>query len=324
MRRNFIRAALAALALGATLVGAFAQAYPTRPIRFVAPFAAGSATDTVARVFADRMSVALGQPIVVENRPGAAGLLGADAVAKAPADGYTILVGTNSTNAAATALFRSVPFDMERDFEPISFLASVPLIVGVAATSPHRTLRDLVAHARANPGQVTFASASASQRVSTEMLAAMTGIRLTHVPYRAGPQAMQDMIAGRVDIFTADLAVMLPQVRGNTVRPLAVTSRQRAPQAPDVPTVDEAGGVQGYELIAFFQLMAPAGTPQPIIQRLNAAVREAAATPEVRDRLSGAAGMQVEVSSPAELRERLRAEAAKWAKAVADAGIEKE
>jgi tripartite-type tricarboxylate transporter receptor subunit TctC len=132
------------------------------------------------------------------------------------------------------------------------------------------------------------------------------------------------MIAGRVDIFTADLAVMLPQVRGNTVRPLAVTSRARAPQVPDVPTVDEAAGLQGYELIAFFQLMAPAGTPQPIVQRLNAAVREAAATSEVRERLGGAAGMVVEVSSPDELRARLRAEAAKWAKAVADAGIEKE
>lgn len=315
-------ATLAILALG--VHAASAQAYPTKPIRFVVAFAAGSATDTVARVFADRMQVSLGQPIVVDNRPGASGLLGADVVAKAEPDGYTILVGTNSTNAAANALFRTVPFNMERDFAPISFLASVPLIVAVPANSPHRTLRDFIEHARRNPGTVNFASASSSQRVSSEMLGSMTGIRMNHVPYRSGPQAMQDLIAGRVDMFTADLAVMLPQVRGNTIRPLAVTSRARAPQAPDVPTVDEAAGVSGYELIAFFQLMAPANTPAPIIQRLNQAVREAAATAEVRERLGGAAGMLVEVSSPEELRERLRVEAEKWAKAVADAGIEKQ
>jgi len=323
MYRTALRIAAAALAVALALP-AFAQQYPTRPIRAIVPFAAGSATDTVARVFADRMSQILGQPIVIDNRAGASGLLGADAAAKSPPDGYTILVGTNSTNAAAPALFRSVPYDMERDFAPISFLCSVPLVVAVPNASPVRTLRELIDRARARPGETTFASASASQRVSTEMLATMAGIRMTHVPYRAGPQAMQDLVAGRVDVFTADFAVMLPQVRGNNVRALAITSRVRSPMVPDVPTVEEAGGLQGYELIAWFGMFAPAGTPPAIIQRLNAAVREAAASPEVRERLGTGMGMFIQPGTPEELAANVRSEAAKWARAVEAAGIERE
>jgi tripartite-type tricarboxylate transporter receptor subunit TctC len=323
MKRVWAAALAAIVAVTASGEGR-AQTYPDRPIRAVVPFAAGSATDTVARVFAERMSQTLGQPIVVDNRPGASGMLGAEAVASAPPDGYTILVGTNSTNAAAPALFRTVPFDIERSFATISYLAQVPLVVAVPASSNIRTLRELLDAARSRPGETTFASASSSQRVSSEMLAAMTGVRLTHVPYRAGPQAMQDLIAGRVGIFTADLAVMLPQIRGGTVRPLAVTARERAPQLPDVPTVDEAAGIRGYELIAWFGLWAPAGTPQPVIDRLNAAARQAAESAEVRERLGGNLGMTVRASTPAELTAIVRAEAEKWAKAVADAGIERE
>ncbi|MEI8146192.1 MAG: tripartite tricarboxylate transporter substrate binding protein [Alphaproteobacteria bacterium] len=301
-----------------------AQTYPNRAIRGIVPFAAGSATDTTARAFADRMQVALGQSIVIENRPGANGLIGADAVAKAAPDGYTVLFGTNSTNAAAPALFNNVPFDMHKDVQPISSLASVPLIVAVNNDVPVRTLQDLIALAKAKPGELTFASASASQRVSTEMLLSATGIKMQHVPYRQGPQAMQDLIAGRVTLFTADMAVMLPQVRGGLVKPLAVTSRARAPQIPDLPTVDEAAGVSGYELIAWFALFAPAGTPAPIVERLNAAVRQAAATDEVKRVLGESLGMRVEPSTPAELSQAVTVEAAKWLKAATEAGIERQ
>ncbi len=324
MVRMFSRLAAAAI-LGLGMAGAaFAQAYPSKPIRAIVPFAAGSATDTVARMFAASMSQTLGQPIVIDNRPGANGLIGADAVAKADADGYTLLFGTNSTNAAAPALFRTVPFDHERDFAPVSFLASVPLIVAVNNDFPARTLAELVAYAKANPGRVNFAASSASQRVSTEMFATMAGIQLTFVPYRASPAAMTDLIGGTVQLFTADLAVTLPQVRGNRVRGLAVTSAQRSPQIPELPTVAEAANLPGYELIAWFGLFAPARTSPEIVARLNAAVRTAAESAEVRERLGTNLGMQIASSSPAELAVRVREEAAKWARAVEAARMEKE
>ncbi len=276
LRRLMVAAAAAVVSFGLAS-GAQAQGYPTKPIRAIVPFAAGSATDTVARLFANAMSAHLGQQIVIDNRPGANGLIGADAVAKADPDGYTILFGTNSTNAAAPALFRSVPFDHERDFAPVSFLASVPLIVAVNNDFPARTLPEFIAYARQNPGRVNFAAASASQRVSTEMLATMAGIQLTFVPYRAGPAAMTDLIAGQVQLFTADLAVTLPQVRAGRIRGLAVTSAQRSAQIPELPTVAEAANLPGYELIAWFGLFTPARTPDAAVARLNAAVRAAAA-----------------------------------------------
>ena len=300
-----------------------AQSYPSRPIRAIVPFAAGSATDIVARTFADQMSKTLGQSIVIENRPGANGLIGADAVAKAANDGYTILVGTNSTNAAAPALFNNVPFDMHKDFQPVSFLCSVPLIVAVANSVPAQNLRELIELAKSR-SDLTFASASSSQRVSTEMLLAMTGMKMTHVFYRSGPNAMQDLIAGRVTLFTADLGVMLPQVRGGTVRALAVTSQQRTPQMPDLPTVDEAAGTKGYELIAWFGLFTPAGVPNEVVTKLNEAVRNAAASAEVKAALTDRLGMLIAPSSPEELGARVNAEALKWAEAARVAGIEKQ
>lgn len=314
-------AAAAGLALAPH--GAEAQTYPNRPIRAIVPFAAGSATDIVARTFADQMSKTLGQPIVIENRPGANGLIGADAVAKAANDGYTVLVGTNSTNAAAPALFNNVPFDMHKDFQPVSFLCSVPLIVAVANSVPARSLRELIDLAKSRT-DLTFASASSSQRVSTEMLLAMTGMKMTHVFYRSGPNAMQDLIAGRVTLFTADLGVMLPQVRGGTVRALAVTSQQRTPQMPDLPTVDEAAGTKGYELIAWFGLFTPAGVPNEVVTKLNEAVRNAAASAEVKAALTDRLGMLIAPSSPEELAARVNAEALKWAEAARVAGIEKQ
>jgi tripartite-type tricarboxylate transporter receptor subunit TctC len=323
LRRRLILAA--GLAVGFPAAAAGQTAYPAgKPIKAIVPFAAGSATDIIARVYTDGMSRVLGSSIVVENRAGANGMIGAGAVAKADPDGFTLLVGTNSTNAAAPALFNNVPFDHEKDFAPISFLGSIPLIVGVPASYDAKTLKDLIAKAKAAPGKLNYASASTSQRVSTEMLASMTGIKLTVVPYRASPQAVQDLIAGRIDLFTADLAVMLPQVQAGGVRALAVTSAGRVPQLPDVPTVDEAAGTKGYELIAWFGLFAPARTPVDVIVKLNDAVRKSAGGADVQEKLGKGMGLAVATSSPAELAARVKVESAKWAKAVADAGIEKQ
>lgn len=319
-RRNL----LAALPAATATTSALAQEWPTSPVRGIVPFAAGSATDIVARLFAERMREFLGQPVVVENRAGASGLIGAEAVARATPDGLTFLFGTNSTNAAANALFRRVPFDMERDFAPVSLLASVPLLVAVPANSPHRTLNDLLTAARAQPERVSFASASSSQRVAAEMLASMAGARMLHIPYRSSPAAVQDLIAGRVDVFVADQAVILPAAQGGQLRVLGVTTRTRSAQLPDVPTVAEAGNLPGYELFAWFVLAVPAATPAPQIARLNAAVLHAAANPELRARLGNTLGMAVTPSSPQEAADFVSAETVKWTAAIRSAGIEPE
>lgn len=316
------------LALLMVATGASAQAQTNWPdgkvIKAIVPFAPGSATDSIARVFTDVMARSLGTTIIIDNRTGANGLIGADSVAKATPDGLTILIGTNSTNAAASALYKNVPFDHVKDFMPISYIGAIPLIVGVPATSDVKTLKDFVAKAKASPGIVSYASASSSQRISTEMLASMAGIKLNLVTYRASPQAVGDLMAGRIDLFTADLAVMLPQVQGGGVRALAVTSSSRIPQLPDVPTVDEALGVKGYELIAWFGVFAPANTPEPIVAKLNDAARKAAASPEVQEKLVKGMGMSIAASSPAELASKVSLESTKWIKAATEAGIEKQ
>ena len=311
--------------LGPALVSpALAQEFPGGPVRGIVPFAPGSATDTVARLFAERMREVLGQPVVIENRAGASGLIGAEAVARSAPDGLTVLFGTNSTNAAANALFRRVPFDMERDFAPVSMLATVPLLVAVPESSPHRSLADLLAAARARPEAITFASASASQRVAAEMLASMAGVRMLHVPYRASPAATQDLLAGRVDLFIADQAVILPASQGGRLRILAITTATRSNQLPQVPTVAEAGGMPDYALFAWFVVAAPAATPRPAILRLNAAIRHAAANVELRSRMTETLGMEMLTGTPEEAASFIAAETVKWTNAIRAARIEPE
>ena len=315
-----IGAALLALAAPAH---AQTQTFPTKPVRFVVPFAAGSATDTMGRSYGQKMTEFLGQPVVIDNKPGANGMIGADSVAKAPADGYTLMVGTNSTNAANKSLFKKLPYDQEKDFAPVAFLGSVPLIVGVNNDFPAKTLAEFIALGKAKPGYITFATASASQRVASEMLAGMAGIKMVHVPYKSGPNAMTDMLSGQVMMFTADFAVMLPQVKAGKVRGLAVTSTQRSSVIPELPTVAEAGNLKGYELIAWFGIFAPAGTPRDVIAKLNAAANKAGESAEVKTRLS-TLGVEIVPASPEWLAGFAQSETAKWAKAVKDAGIEQE
>ncbi|MEO7549186.1 MAG: tripartite tricarboxylate transporter substrate binding protein [Ramlibacter sp.] len=298
-----------------------AQSYPTKPIKAIVPFAAGSATDQIGRAFAAEMSKTLGQIIVVDNKPGVNGMLGADAVAKSAPDGYTILIGTNSTNAALKSLMKSLPYDQDTAFVPVAYMGSVPLIVAVNNDVPAKNLRELVEMARAKPTFVTFASASTSQLVSTEMLAGMSGIKMTNVPYKSGPAAMTDLIGGQVNMFTADFAVMLPQVKGGKIRGLAVTSSKRSAAIPELPTVNEALGLKDYELIAYFAVFAPAGTPADIVNKLNQAVNAAASSKEIQDKFAGI-GFAVEPGTPDALAQRSKLETAKWAKAIKDAKIE--
>ena len=300
---------------------AFGQAYPNKPIKAIVPFAAGSATDQIGRAFAAKMSETIGQTIVVDNRPGVNGMLGADAVAKSPADGYTILIGTNSTNAALKSLLKKLPYDQDTAFAPLGYMGSVPLIVAVNNNVPAKTLKELVALGKSKSGLITAASASTSQLVSSEMLASMAGMQFTSVPYKSGPAAMTDLIGGQVMLFSADFAVMLPQIKGGKIRGLAVTSNKRSPAIPELPTVNEALGLKDYELIAYFAMFAPAGTPLEVIAKLNQAINAAAQSKDIQEKFAGI-GFAVEPGTPEALAQRSKLETAKWAKAIADAKIE--
>jgi tripartite-type tricarboxylate transporter receptor subunit TctC len=307
------------IALASSL--AIANPYPNKPIKAIVPFAPGSATDQIGRAFAAKMSDALGQPVVVENRPGANGMIGADIVAKAPADGYTLLFGTNSTNAALKSLVKTLPYNQDTAFTPIGYFGSVPLIVAINNDVPAKSLNGLVSLARAEPGKITFAYASTSQRVSSEMLAGMEGIKMTGVSYKSGPNAMTDLIGGQVNMFTADFAVTLPQVQAGKIRGLAVTSLKRSPAIPELPTVNEALGIKNYELIAFFAAFGPAGMPKDIVLKLNKVINEAAKSKEFTDRFS-AMGFESQPGSPEMLDKKIKLETVKWAKAIKEAGMQ--
>jgi tripartite-type tricarboxylate transporter receptor subunit TctC len=315
------RQALIGTALLCSTAAAFAQAYPNKPIRAVVPFAAGSATDQIGRAFAEKMSQALGQQVVVDNKPGASGMLGADIVAKAPADGYTLLIGTNSTNAALKFLMKKLPYDQDTAFAPVAYIGSVPLMVTVNTNVPAKTLKEFVDLAKARPGEVSFAYASTSQQVSSEMLSSMAGIRMNAIPYKSGPAAMTDLIGGQVNMFTADFAVTVPQHKAGKIRGLAVTSSKRVPVVPELPTVNEALGLKDYELIAYFAVFAPAGTPRDVVMRLNQAVNAAANSKDVQEKFA-ATGFSVEPGTPEDLAQRNARETAKWEKAIRDAKIE--
>ncbi len=313
----------ASLLIGLVSTLALADNYPSKPIKAIVPFAPGSATDQIGRAFANKMAQSLGQPVVIENRPGANGLIGADLVAKSPADGYVLLFGTNSTNAALKSLVKNLPYNQDTAFTPIGYFGSVPLIVAINNDVPAKSLNGFVSLAKTDPGKMTFAYASTSQRVSSEMLANVAGIKMTGVSYKSGPNAMTDLIGGQVNMFTADFAVTLPQVQAGKIRGLAVTSLKRSPAIPEVPTVNEALGIKGYELIAFFAAFGPAGMPKDVVIKLNKAINEAANSKEMVERFS-AMGFETQPGTPEALGQKIKLETVKWAKAIKEAGMEPE
>jgi len=320
---NFLALFCSSIIMALSSTQVMADSYPSKPIKAIVPFAAGSATDQIGRAFAAKMSESLGQPVVIENRPGANGMIGADQVAKAPADGYTLLFGTNSTNAALKSLVKNLPYNQETAFVPIGYFGSVPLIVAINNDVPAKSLNGFVALAKADPGKITFAYASTSQRVSSEILASVAGIKMTGVSYKSGPNAMTDLIGGQVNMFTSDFAVSLPQVQAGKIRGLAVTSLKRSPAIPELPTVNEALGIKGYELIAFFAAFGPAGMPKDVVLKLNKAINDAAKSKDLVERFS-AMGFESQPGTPEALGQKIKLETVKWAKAIKDAGIEPE
>lgn len=322
LRRNLLLGAGAAAALAGLPRRAAAQGgYPNRPIRFIVAFPAGSGTDTQARTFSDPISADWGQPIVVDNRGGASGFLASEAVARAQPDGYTFLFTANTTHGSNPALFRRLPYDPVADFAPVALIGTGVLFVVVNNDLPVRSMRELADYARANPGRLNFASGSASSRVAGEMFKSMARVQMENVSYRSNPQGITDVIAGNAQVMFVDATTALPQVREGRVRALAVTSRQRLALMPDVPTVEEAAGLEGYEMLSWTAVFAPAGTPREIVLRLNAAINGVMARPDIRARLE-ANSTTLRPGTPEDLANFQLAEIDKWKRLVREAGIE--
>ena len=311
----------AAVLLGASSSGVAQEKYPSRPVRVIVPFAAGGTTDIFARLIADKLSQTLGQQFVVENRGGAGGNIGADAVAKAAPDGYTLVMGTVGTHAINPSLYAKMPYDPLTDFEPVAFAAGVPNLMVVNPKNVKATsVKDFIAEAKAAPKKFSMASSGngTSIHLSGELFKQMTGVEMPHVPYRGSGPAINDLVGGQVEVMFDNLPSSIEQAKAGNLRALAVTSAKRSPALPDVPTLAESG-LAGFEASSWFALFAPKGTPAEITGRLNAEVRKALEGDDLKKRFTELGG-EIMPLSPPELMEYVRAEHAKWAQVVKTSG----
>jgi tripartite-type tricarboxylate transporter receptor subunit TctC len=316
-----IRIAVAIVAVALALAGAVrAQDYPNQPVKVVVPFPAGGGTDALARWFGKGLEAKLGQPFVIENRAGSGTTIGAAFVARSAADGYTIMLGTSSTYAIAPNVYKKVPFDPGRDFAPIALVAEVPFVLVVHPSLPVKSVKELVALVKSKPGAMSYASAGigTQHHVNAELLKTLTGIQMTHVPYRGGGPALSDVIAGHVPIYFGDVSTVMPLARAGKVRALALTIAQRLDAFPDVPTMHEAG-ITNYNASAWQAFVAPAGTPAAIVTRLNRALVEVVKSPETQKRFFQL-GLRPLTSTPDELGAFMKSERVRWGKVVEAAG----
>jgi putative tricarboxylic transport membrane protein len=321
-RRRFLHLVAGAAALPAVSRMAEAQAYPSRPITIVVPFGPGSATDTVARSIALPLGIALKQNIVVETKPGANGTIAATLVARAAPDGYTLILSTNTPHSAAPSLTKSVSYDPVKDFTPLSRVGSFTQMLVLHPDLPAKSIPELIAHAKANPGKLSFASGNASAVVAGETLKRWAGLDIVHVPYRSTPPAINDVLGGRVSMMFTDLTTGLPHVRAGTLRALATTRMQRSTLFPELPSMHEAG-ITNFDMDSWAGMFAPANTPREIVTRLNAELRKIIDDPEVRGRL-GAVGFEAFSRTPDELGEFVKVQLVRWTRMIKDAGIEPE
>jgi tripartite-type tricarboxylate transporter receptor subunit TctC len=297
------------------------ERYPSKPIRIVVPFAPGGSTDIFARLVGERLSSALGQGVVIENRAGAGGNIGADAVAKSAPDGYTLLMATTGVMAINNALYKSMTYDAEKDFQPVVYIASISNVVIVPADSAAKSVADLIATAKREPGKLSFASSGAgsSTHMSAELFKSMTGTDILHVPYKGSGQALPDLISGRVSMMFENAPGAVPHIKSGKVRALAVTGLKRAAALPELPTVAESG-VPGYESLSWSGLAAPASTPRDIVQKLNRETAAILATPEMRAKLAEQ-GAEAVGGPPEQFAEHIRAERAKWSRLIRERNI---
>jgi tripartite-type tricarboxylate transporter receptor subunit TctC len=315
-----------AIALGATAAffTATSQAadFPEKPIRIIVPFAAGTATDQLARALGQAISADGKTQVIVDNKPGGNGFIGAEAAARSAPDGYTIFVTTNTTHAAAEHLYRKLPYDPVKDFAPITGLGKGGQILVVNSDSPAKTVKDLLALAKKEPGKITFGSGSSSSRIAGELFQQMAGVQLLHVPYKSNTFAVTDLLGKQIDMMITDTATGLPHVKSGKLRALGMSSKTRSPLLPDVPTIAEAG-VKGYDIGYWFAAYAPAKTPQPVVMKLNDMLTKAAKSPAAAT-FYGSTGTEVFTSTPDELARFQAAESTKWGAIIKAANIEKE
>ncbi len=298
--------------------------YPVRPVRFIVPFAPGGSTDTLARTLAQRLSDALGQQVVVDNRAGGNGNIGTEIVARALPDGHTIVLGYIANLGIGPSLYAKLPFDPVKDFAPVTLLAVAPNILVAHPSVPVKNVRELVAYAKANPQKVNYASAAVASlgHLAGELLNSSAGIQMQHVPYKGSGQAVIDLLAGQVQIMFSGMSSVMPHIKANKLRPLAVTGAQRSPAVPEVPTIAEAG-YPGFEASAWYGVLAPAGTPKPVVTRLNAEILRALKLPEVKERLENV-GFEIVGGTPEAFGAYIKSEIAKWAKVVKASGVKAE
>jgi tripartite-type tricarboxylate transporter receptor subunit TctC len=319
-RRSFcIRLAAAAAAMLGPLDAA-AQAYPARPIHFVVPYPAGGPLDTVARLLGSKLAESTKQPVIVDNKPGAGGNIGADFVAKSTPDGYTILMGAVATHAINPTLYASIPYDPVKDFIPITLVASTPNVLVVNPSLPVANVKEFIAYAKANPGKLNFGSGSTGSagHLAGELFDTMAGVKMVHVPYKGAGPAMQDLIGGQIQLMFDNLASSLGQIKAGCVKALAVTTAKRSALAPDLPTIAESG-LPGFDISTWFGIFAPAKTPQPIIDKLYTELTRALALPDVREAMLKL-GAEPVGNTPAEFAAYIKSEAGKYAKLVKASG----
>jgi tripartite-type tricarboxylate transporter receptor subunit TctC len=303
-----------AVALAALGTAHAQQSWPTKPIRFIVPFTPGGGNDTIARLVGQKLTAVIGQQVIIDNRPGAGGTIGAEAAARSPHDGYTMFLAGVATHGINPNVRRHLPYDPLKDFEPVSLIAKAPLLVVVHPSLPVHNIRELIALAKSKPGALTYASngAGGSSHMAGELFQMMTGTRLLHVPYKGLSPALTELISGQVQLMFSSAVAMLPQVKAGRLRMIAMTGATRSPAIPDVPTVAESG-VPGYETGSWYGVVVPAGTPKPIVDRLSKEIATIAKSPEVAHQLSSDAAIPIG-STPEEFGRWIRTELARWAK----------
>jgi tripartite-type tricarboxylate transporter receptor subunit TctC len=322
-RRAFIATAIAVAALAASSFShAQAQTFPTKPIRLVVPFTAGGAVDIYARTIQNALAEELGQPVIIDNKAGASGMIGGDAVAKAAPDGYTLMVGNIAILAMNAGIYKTMPFDPARDFTPIMQTVQVNYVLVVTPSLPIRNVPELIAYAKANPGKLTYGSSGSgsAQHMAAELFKVQTGTDITHVPYKGTGALMGDLIAGHISLTFADQGSLMPQVKAGKLRALAVGGAKRSPEYPDIATVAQAGNLPGYEAVAWQGIAGPAGMPPAVTKRLNEAFNKIQSDPAMREKLTGV-GLTPIGGSPDEFSRYMRSETAKWTKVARDVGV---
>ena len=321
------RVLLAVAALGAAWAALPVSAQvpvlpPNKPIRMIVSVGAGGATDSLTRRLAERLAKSLGQPVVVENLPGASGVIAAQTVARAAPDGLTLLIGTNTTHAGNASFLKNLPYDPIRDFEPVALMATAALVLCVNDQLPVKNLGEFIAYAKANPGKMSYGSGTGSARLASEMLKSKAGLYILSIPYRSNAQALQDLRGGQIQMLFGDIALMLPQIRSNSVKALGVSSAKRSATMPDMPTLQEQG-VKGYELVGFIAAFAPAKTPEPIVRKLNEEITKILREKEFADAMT-ASGVDAAPSTPQQLHDFVLSETKKWGDLARAAGIQPE